>query len=221
MNVALKLRYGLIFASAFALLWLLAGTALGSGVPEGGVLDFTILRNDEEIGRHTLQFEARGQDIEVRITARVDFRFGFIPLYQFDHRAHEVWRGGELVRLSATTADNGDDFQIEARRNGDGLTLSVNGEPTSLNADITPASLWNIAIVKCGQILDPADGEIMLVATRDAGEETIIVRGREIATRHYVMTGDFERDLWYDRQGVLMQVQFKGDDGSDIFYRLR
>ena len=201
--------------------WLLAGTALASGVPDDGVLDFAILRNGEEIGRHTLHFEARGQDLEVRITARVDFRFGFIPLYRFDHRALEVWRGGALARLSATTADNGDDFQIEVRRNGAGLALSVNGEPALLEADIIPASLWNIALVKRSQILDPADGEIMSVATRDAGDETITVRGREIATRHYIMTGDFERDLWYDRQGVLMQVRFKGDDGSDIVYRLR
>jgi hypothetical protein len=214
-------RYRLIFAPIFALLWLLAAPALASGVPDDGVLDFAILRNGEEIGRHTLRFETRGQDLNVRVTASVDFWFGFIPLYRFDHQALEVWRSGALLRMSATTMDNGDDFEIEVRRDGADLTLTLNGETTPLDADIVPASLWNIALVTRDQILDPADGEIMTVVTRDAGAQTIRVRGREVVAQHYIMTGDFERDLWYDRQGVLMQVRFKGDDGSDILYQLR
>ena len=203
--------------------WLLASSVavLASGVPEGGVLDFAILRNGEEIGRHILRFEARGRDIEVRVEARVDFWFGFIPLYRFDHRALEVWRDGALVRLTATTQDNGDDFQIEVRPDGAGLALSVNGETTPIDAAIIPASLWNIALVRRNLILDPADGELMSVAVTDVGADIITVRGRDVAARHYVMTGDFERDLWYDRDGVLMQVRFKGDDGSDIHYQLR
>jgi hypothetical protein len=212
-----------LMASVLALSWLLASpvAALASGVPDGGVLDFSILRNGEEIGRHTLRFEARGRTVDVRVEASVDFRFGFIPLYRFDHRAHEVWRDGALVRLSATTQDNGDDFQIEVRPDGAGLVLSVNGESTPIEANTVPASLWNIALVGRKVILDPADGEMMAVAISDAGAETITVRGRDVVARHYVMTGDFERDLWYDRDGVLMQVRFKGDDGSEIHYQLR
>lgn len=210
-------------AAVLASAWLLASSVavLASGVPEGGVLDFAILRNGEEIGRHILRFEARGRDIEVRVEARIDFRFGFIPLYRFDHEAHEVWRDGALVRLTATTQDNGDDYQVEVRPDGAGLTLSVNGESTPIEANIIPASLWNIALVTRSLILDPADGELMSVAITDVGAETITIRGRDVAARHYVMTGDFERDLWYDRDGVLMQVRFKGDDGSDIHYQLR
>jgi hypothetical protein len=213
--------YRLVLTPIFALLWLLTAPALASGVPDDGVLDFAILRNNEEIGRHTLRFETRGQDLNVRIIASIDFRFGFIPLYQFDHQALETWRGGGLLGMSATTRDNGDDFEIEVQRDGDGLTLTLNGETTPLDGDIVPASLWNIALVTRDQILDPADGEIMAVVTRDAGAQTIRIRGREIVAQHYIMTGDFERDLWYDRQGVLMQVRFKGDDGSDILYQLR
>ena len=32
------------------------------------------------------------------------------------------------------------------------------------------------------------------------------------------MTGQFERELWYDNDGVLVRVEFKGEDGSDIQY---
>ena len=157
----------------------------------------------------------------MRVEVHIDVRFGFIPLYRFDHLAHEVWRDGALVRLSADTQINGDDFKVEVRPDGAGLSLSVNGESTPIEAAIIPASLWNIALVNRGRILDPANGEILSVATSDAGTETIAVRGRAVAARRYVMTGDFERELWYDQAGVLMQVRLKGDDGSEILYRLR
>ena len=207
--------------TVLALIWLLLSPALASGVPDDGVLDFEILRDGEAIGRHILRFEARGQDIDVRVEAHVDYRFAFITLYRFDHQAHEVWRGGALVRLSATTNDDGAEFQVEVRPNGAGLTLSVNGATKPIDVNIIPASLWNIALVKRDRILSSAKGKIMAVATTDAGDETITIRGRDVVTRHYVMTGEFERDLWYDRDGVLMQVRFKGRDGSEIHYRLR
>jgi len=211
-------------ASLLALSWLLAlpvSAAALDGVPSDGVLDFAIMRNGEQIWRHIVRFEGRGRTIDVRVEATVDFWFGFIPLYRFDHRAHEVWRDGALIRMSAKTRDNGEDFQVDVRPDGAGLALSVNGETTLIDAGTIPASLWNIALVKQTLILDPADGEMMSVAIADVGEETITVRGRDIAARRYVMTGDFERDLWYGADGVLMQVRFKGDDGSDIHYQLR
>lgn len=210
-----------LLTALFVLSWLLAPPALASGVPDGGVLDFEVLRDGEAIGHHTMRFEAHGNTVEVRVDVRIEVKFGFIPLYQFAHQAHEVWRDGALVRLSAEAQINGDDFKVEVRPDGAGLSLSINGESTPIEADIVPASLWNIALVNRDRILDPANGKIRSVATSDAGVETIMVRGRAVAARRYVMTGDFERELWYDQAGVLMQVRLKGSDGSEILYLLR
>jgi hypothetical protein len=191
------------------------------GFPEDGVLDFAILRNGSEIGRHVYRFEGTGKSLVVRIEATIDYRFGIIPLYRFDHHATEVWRNGQLESMSATTRDNGDNYRIEVRPNGESLSLDVNGSEIAVEPDMMPASLWNIAIVKRGRILDPADGELMKVSIADAGDDTVSVRGRDIPARRYVMTGEFERDLWYDANGVLLQVRFRGDDGSEIRYGLR
>ncbi len=191
------------------------------GVPEAGALNFEILRNGNAIGRHVIRFEKNGDDLEVRVEAKVDYRFGFIPLYRFEHRALEVWRDGNLLRMSATTNDNGADYRIDLRQNGAGLVLTVNDTETVLSPDLQLASLWNIALVKQNRILDPADGELMSVTIADAGADSIQIDGRDVATRHYVMTGDFERELWYDARNVLRQVRFHGDDGSEIRYALR
>jgi hypothetical protein len=209
----------LYFVAATLLLYPV--TAVGAGIPEGGVLEFDILRNGAAIGRHVYRFERRGDPLVVRIEAKIDYRFAFIPLYLFHHEAREVWRDGRLIGMTAETDDNGDSYRIEVRPDGDKINLSVNGVQTLVDPGIVPASLWNIGMIERRLVLDPADGELMTVSIVAAGEETIEVRGRDTAARRFVMTGDFERDLWYDRDDILVQVRFKGDDGSEIRYRLR
>lgn len=192
-----------------------------TGVPDGGVLNFAILRNGKAIGSHVIRFEKNGIDLEVRIEAQVDYRFGFIPLYRFEHQALEIWRDGSLQRMAATTNDNGEPYRIALQREEGRMVLAINDAETTEDPDLQPASLWNIGIATQHRVLDPADGELMSIAIADAGTESIRVAGRNIQARHYVMTGDFERELWYDSRGVLKRVRFHGDDGSEILYDLR
>jgi hypothetical protein len=195
--------------------------AAAAGVPEDGVLDFAILRDGTEIGSYVIRFAKIGDPVIVHVTAKVDYRFAFIPLYLFELAAREEWRDGRLVGMAVETNDNGDDVRVTVTSEGDSLNLSVNGEDTEIDARTIPASLWNIALVERDTILDLADGEMMNVSVRDSGDETIQVRGQAVRARHYVITGDFERDLWYDQRKVLVQVRFEGRDGSEIRYRLR
>jgi len=206
---------------ALLALLLLPVADASAGVPTTGVLDFAILRNGDAIGRHVIRFARDGDRLDVRVEARVDYRLAFIPLYLFRHVAREVWRDGRLVRMTAKTDDNGEEYAVDLRPDGDGMALSVNGTESTAPTDIVPASLWNIAMVDRRRILDPADGEIMNVAVADAGEETVTVRGQPVRAHRFIVTGDFERELWYDPRGVLVQVRFTGDDGSEIRYELR
>lgn len=205
----------------YFLILFLASPLQAAGAPVGDMLDFAILRNGAEIGRHVFQFVQRGDPTIVRIRAEVDYRVAFIPLYMFRHEAREVWRDGRLVAMTAETEKNGDEYTVAVTREGDSLNLSVNGDVTPVAAGVMPASLWNNAVEGQRTIIDPADGELMNVSVRAAGEETIDVRGHQVRARRYEMTGEFQRDLWFDRKNELVQVRFKGEDGSDIRYRLR
>lgn len=199
----------------------LAAPIHAAGVPDRDVLDFAILRNGSEIGRHVIRFEQRGDPTIVRILAEVDYRIAFVPLYIFRHEAREVWRGDRLVAMTAATDDNGDEYTVAVTLHDGSLRVSVNGAEMAIDAGTIPASLWNNAVEGRRTIVDPADGELMEVSVRAAGEELIEVRGREVRARRFVMSGDFERDLWFDTDNVLVQVRFKGEDGSEIRYRLR
>ena len=78
-----------VWLSLLAIFLATPGRANASGIPEDGVLDFAILRNGEQIGRHLIRFERRGEPTIVQITADVDYRVAFIPLYIFRHRVDD------------------------------------------------------------------------------------------------------------------------------------
>jgi len=181
---------------------------------------FAIQRNDEDIGRHEMRFERLDGRLNVRIKVSVDYRLLFIPVYRFRHEAHEIWDGGVLKALRATTDDNGDAYDVAVQGNGAALTLSVNGEETDIQHDAVLTSLWREDMARAGQMIDPADGEVMEVQVSGGDGEEISVRGETIRARHYIMTGGLDRELWYDSEGLLVKVRFTGEDGSVVQFRM-
>ena len=59
-------------------------------------------------------------------------------------------------------------------------------------------------------------------AVRAAGlhqpEEGCIATCRAVNARHYSLTGELEREVWYDESRVLVRVRFEGSDGSENLY---
>ena len=69
--------------------------------------------------------------------------------------------------------------------------------------------------------MNTLDGSIMNIEIVDLGEEDIQTTGKKILkAKHFSMTGDLARELWYDSLNRLVHVQFLGDDGSIIDYIL-
>jgi hypothetical protein len=187
--------------------------------PDAGRV-FAIQRNGEDIGRHKVTFKRRGERLEVRIKVTVDYRLLFIPIYRFEHDAHEIWKDGALQELRTTTNDNGESYDVVVQPRETGMLLTVNGEEHDVRRDAVPSSLWRQDMARSGQLIDPADGEVMRVNVSDAKWVQVTVRGATIRARYFVMTGDLERELWYDSAGMLVKVRFSGDDGSELQFRM-
>ena len=61
----------------------------------------------------------------------------------------------------------------------------------------------------------------MNINVKDIGtEEVLTTSGKIINAKHYAVTGDLERELWFDQANRLVHVLFKGQDGSSIEYIL-
>ena len=59
------------------------------------------------------------------------------------------------------------------------------------------------------------------VALREALKQRCRESGKAIPAHHYSMTGEFARELWYDKSRVLVKMSLTGKDDSKIDYVLR
>lgn len=196
--------------------------ALSAMIPPSQVLDFTVLREGEDVGTHRIQFRRNGDTLEVDIETRIAVKFAFITVFRFEHDGHEVWRDDKLVSMTTKTHDDGEDHTLVATANGNGeLNIVGDGKKMTAKASIIPASLWNSTFLENKEILNSLVGTELAIDVVFKGEESVAVNGKQVNAKHYSMTGEFERELWYDADWVLVKIAFKGGDGSDIQYVLR
>jgi len=190
-----------------------------SSVPVDGRLLFTVVRDGEPIGTHHFLFARNADRTTVLVRTDIDYRFLFLPLYRFRHSSKEVWSGGKLTELSSLTDDNGESIRIEARANGKELLVKgLEGEYRA-GPGVVPSSLWNANVVRAKELLSTIRGKLLRTSAEFLGEEELMLNGRKVATDRYRITGQFERNVWYDRDSkVLVRVRFKASDGSWVEY---
>ena len=58
-------------------------------------------------------------------------------------------------------------------------------------------------------LFDTQRGRLQRFQVTPAGNETITGAGRAVDARKYVMTGDLERELWYDDAGNWLQSRLE------------
>lgn len=185
-------------------------------------LSYTVVREGKVVGSHKLSFSTAADGAEqVAIVTNVAVKIAFITVYRFEHEGAERWQGGALVGLTSKTNDDGTPNELSVKAEGGELKVIGNGKASTMPLGTIPASLWNPAIVKQKTILNTLDGHPMNVTFADKGVETVTVKGAPVQATHYVMEGDLKRELWFDAEGVLVKLRFRGKDDSEIVYELR
>ena len=93
---------------------------------------------------------------------------------------------------------------------------------TALHVDreIIP-SLWNRLVLDRSQTLTTISGNVKKFEVEYVGEAELDVRRQKVTTQHFRLTGEFERELWYDKDDVLVGVRFEASDGSTVAYVLK
>lgn len=202
-------------------LWAAAAAlpAQAAMVPAGGELDFTVLRDGDKVGSHQIAFHRNGDALEVDIKTRIAVKLAFITVFRFEHDGHEVWRDNKLVAMETKTHDDGEDHSLVATADGNGeLNIIGDGQERTAKDSAIPASLWNSTFLETRELLNSLVGTDLNIDVAYKGEEQVQVNGAPVQAKHYSMTGDFPRELWYDDDRVLVKIAFKGQDGSDIQY---
>lgn len=196
------------------------GPTSAATVPTGD-LSFTVLRNGDDIGTDVLSFEKRSNQLIVHVKTDIAVKVAFITVYRFEHQSREVWTNGRMTYIESRTNDDGKHHTLHAEaRNGE-LVVDGDNKKSIAPPQIVPASLWDDDIVRSRTLLNTLNGTQMTINVRDLGPEKVMVHGQPTTARHFVITGQLDRELWYDSRGVLVQAKFKGSDGSNITYALR
>lgn len=184
-------------------------------------LEFAIVRDGENVGRHVIDFSRDGNSTNVRISTNVVVKVAFITVYRFEHQGLETWRGDQLVALRSQTNDDGTAHHVAVATEGDHLRVASDNNPAIAAASILPASLWNARVIYQSSLLNTLDGSQMRVAVEDKGEETVRAHGVPVSAHHFSISGGLNRDIWFDRSNTLVREQFAAKDGSNIVYELR
>ena len=189
--------------------------------PYGKALSFTIYRNGQEVGSHTLSFH--NDDVHRTVTVAVDITVKSLSViaYRYSHASKEVWKGDALQWLEARTDDNGRPFTVRAQRNSMGLAVERTTPPQTASAavadqglqapeitrdllpgNILPTSNWNSAQVRQSVLLNTQYGTRSRVKISPIGREFVkAASGVIVEAMRYQYTGDLRMEQWFDDRG--------------------
>lgn len=83
----------IVMVGLFSLLAFHAGAA----EPPHEPLNFTVLRNGDVVGSHSIRFRPSGDDMDVDIETHIVVKIAIVPVYRFEHHGQEIWRRKSVV----------------------------------------------------------------------------------------------------------------------------
>lgn len=177
---------------------------------------YTIYRDGSEIGIRNLTIVQQGEDTVVDIVTSIEVSVAFITVFTRDEEFREVWRGGQLVSFTSVVDDDGEDFTVEAVRDGTDIKVTANEVSYQAPADSLPATYWTQDIGDASALIHVKTGILQQVTTEPAGEKTVETGMGRVAAFHYTMTGDENVEPWFDNTGVVVRAVYASNDGSEI-----
>jgi hypothetical protein len=211
--VALAMFTGLAAGSANA-----AETVRGAS---DGKVEYRIDHSKyDEIGSHSVSFSRNGGDLVVDVAINIEVKFLFIAVHSLVAERRETWRDGRFVGYKSHTDENSDLFDVSARAEGDKLIIEGPDGKVEADGSVFPTHPWNPEVVNGAVQMDTKTGALLNVSVAPAGNEAIDVAGKPVQTSKYEVTGDLERELWFDADGNWIQLRFPKDGETLTFTRV-
>ena len=178
--------------------------------------DFTIFRDGDSIGSHSIRIARTGERIRVRLDTEIEVSIAFITVYRRTESQQEVWENGTLESFQSRVDDDGQVFVVDARRTPDGLSVMGDDQSYIAPENSYPATYWSSAFLNSGNLIDLKRGNLQQF---DIAERKTI--SSENGDGEYVLlAGEKKREFWFDGEGYLIETQFVARDGSKIAYRV-
>lgn len=187
------------------------------------IVSYDVYRNDKPVGEYRINFEPSQEQLKVEVEMRIETRIFGLFSYDYNYRAQEVWRDDQLESLVVNMVTNGDEEQIQARRQGDLLeVIDQKGRERLLPANLLTTHHWFDTILTQSQVLNTLNGETSEIAVQSEAEQVWTIDGLAVPVTGFRLGGDLDNTLsWYDQSGIWRGMTFKAKDGSTIDVRWR
>ncbi len=183
--------------------------------------DFDVYLDDKRIGKHRFDVATIDGIREVNSVADFDYKFLFVSVYQYQHRAAEQWTENCLLALEASTNANGDRVEVTGQQSDDSFVIERDETRVKLPDCVMTFAYWNSDFLNQNQLLNPQTGEFIDVQVDVVGEEMLVVRGAKVAATRYRLTA-YETDLtlWYSDKQEWLALESVAKGGRKIRYEL-
>jgi len=214
----MKRRHFLMLGAGAAMSLAMPRIANALPVPRSDEIIFRVMREDSEIGAHTIKFTRAGDRLTVDVAADIAVKFGPFTLFHYRHRATEVWQGDKVVSINAETDDNGKSYKLTGQREGDALVIAGSRGEYIAPPDALPATHWNQRMLD-HPMINTQNGMLMRPLVTRLGAEAIpLANGEEVKATRFSLSGDAKLDTWYDESPAWAGLSFHAKDGSEIRY---
>jgi len=215
-NTALLRPFALAFGLCLLFLSSAQAAALSPESAQTGTYVYQVTRNGEVVGEQRADFERRGDELRVVTDVKINIKLLGLSVYDFTQHIEEHWDKGVLMDLTSVSVDDGNTRNVKLARQGERLVGNTDGKKRDLPGNLIPTTLWNSAVVEQSSVLETVKGRERSFTVTQKGVEKVKLPIGDVSARHFVFTGDFSREAWYDESGVLVASQMEGKDGSII-----
>jgi hypothetical protein len=180
------------------------GTARAEGPLPQGIFIYAIFRDGAPIGQQRIEFVNDGEKLRVLSHTEIAVTLLGMTLYGLKQQVEEVYSGGKILSLTSEADDDGSDRKVKLTLQGELLKGDYNGNDRALDPTLITSLFWRKPSLGDTHLIDTLRGRVRDVNVKDLGVETLTLPVGRVETRHYQLTGEWQRDLWYDANGFLI-----------------
>lgn len=169
--------------------------------------DYVVLTENQPIGTHRVNIQRKGNDFEIKAETDLEVGFGPLTVFRFEHQRRELWHNWQLVESIAHTVKNDKIYDIKITRQATGYKRVVNGREDKFEDPVSILALWHSDLFTHHIFISPLEDKLYRLSVQFVDREQIEIGDQWVQALHYQMTGDSERDLWYDESGHVLKVR--------------
>ena len=195
----------------------LAGVSCAADHTRSREWHFRVLLDGKPIGWHDFRVNDADGSAEVVSHARFVVTVLHIPIYRYEHKNLERWRGGCLAQIDAETTDNGRSLRVHGEATADSFTVSGPSGARSWAGCVRSFAYWDRTLLAAQRLLNAQTGAYEPVRLERAPGQGDMPGSTE---RYFLDGPDFHIELWYRVSGEWCGLATQTSGGKTLRYEI-